>query len=94
MIDDPTFIEYMERVNAYQELNRGSPCLWKGYRKGLRRLRFGESFGTDAQHTLRMAIPLDDPDPSRREYGRGYRAGYAGNNPTVLVDQDSRFCCS
>lgn len=92
MIDDPTFIVYMERVNSFQESNVGTSSLWSGYRNGLRRLRFGENFGTDAQHTLRITIPIDEPDPARREYGRGYRAGYAGKDPAFLIDQYAHFC--
>lgn len=89
MIDDATFIEYMDRVNALRESNMVTAGLWNGYRNGLRRLRFGEGFGTEAQHVLRMTIPLDDPDPSRGEYGRGYRAGYSGEDPACLAGQDA-----
>lgn len=89
MIDDATFLEYMERINAYRESDMITDSLWRGYRNGLRRLRFGDEFGTDAQHFLRMNIPLDEPDPSRCEYGKGYRARYMGENPVCLVAQDT-----
>ena len=91
-MDDSTFIEYMNRVSSFQESNVGTPSLWNGYRNGIRRLCFGENFGTDAQHTLGMTIPLDDPDPFRREYGRGYRAGYSGKDPVVLIQQGVQCC--
>lgn len=86
-MEEEIFLEYMQRVKAFQDAAMGVPSLWNGYRNGLRRLQFGSRFGTDGQHTLRMSIPGDHPDLSHREYGRGYRSGYAGLDPATTLDQ-------
>jgi len=49
---------------------------WYGYRRGLRRARFGEQFGTAAEHQLWLTL-ADDTDASRAARGRGYRDGLA-----------------
>ena len=49
---------------------------WHGYRHGLRRVRFGEQFGTAAEHELWLAL-ADDTDAFRAARGRGYRDALA-----------------
>jgi len=49
---------------------------WHGYRRGLRRARFGEAFDTKAEHELWMTL-ADAADPMRAARGRGYRDGLA-----------------
>ena len=84
-MDDALFVEYLQRADAFREAGQGDRSLWIGYRNGLRRRRFGERFGTEGQHGLRLSIPGDHPDPSHRAYGIGYRAGFKGEDPAVLV---------
>lgn len=47
---------------------------WAGYMRGLRRAHHGETFGTDAEHSLWLNA-IHDSDPTRAALGRGYRAG-------------------
>jgi len=47
---------------------------WTGYMRGLRRAYYGERFGSEAEHDLRLAASTSD-DPMRAALGRGYRAG-------------------
>ena len=49
---------------------------WRGYVRGLRRLHFGASFCTDAEHDLWLAA-ADSLDRESAELGRGYRDGLA-----------------
>lgn len=49
-----------------------------GYVRGVRRAHHGALFGSDSEHAFLTEIPEDDPEPTRAEYGRGYRAGFRG----------------
>lgn len=53
-----------------------------GYGRGLRRLRLGDRFGTDAEHERMLALDPEDEDRSRADRARGYRDGFAGRRPT------------
>ena len=59
---------------------------WSGYIRGLRRAHHGETFGTDAEHTLYLAA-VDSPDPRHTAIGRGYHAGLT---MTALEPDSSR----
>lgn len=53
-----------------------------GYQRGLHRLHFGEGYGEPGQHEKWMALGL--AGDSREELGRGYRDGFAGEEPNPL----------
>ena len=55
---------------------------WHGYRRGLRRARFGEQYGTAAEHQLWLTL-ADDTDSSRAARGRGYRDALAHGGRSV-----------
>lgn len=55
---------------------------WDGYRRGLRRHYHGEKFGTAEEHAQWMDL-RNDPLPDRAELGRGYVAGFMGNDPDI-----------
>jgi len=84
--DDLVFLDCMKRADAFLEAGKGGRSLWMGYRNGLRRRRFGDEFGTEEQHRLRLSIPGDHPDPTHRAYGAGYRAGFRGEDPATLLE--------
>ena len=54
----------------------------EGYRRGLRRHYFGERFGTSDEHRKWLELGKHSGDASRVNLGRGYRDGYAGDQPT------------
>lgn len=51
-----------------------------GYRRGLRRAKHGDNFGTPKEHETWLSLGLrrDGRDAARAEGGRGYRDGLAG----------------
>lgn len=53
-----------------------------GYRRGLRCHYHGDKFGTSEQHA--SWLQLRSIDNQRQELGRGYRDGFAGNEPAPL----------
>lgn len=55
-----------------------NPDYQRGYRQGLRRNYHGENFGTADEHARWMAL-----SGHRAEMGRGYRDGFAGNQPDI-----------
>ena len=52
---------------------------WAGYRRGLNRHYHGENFGTEDEHLLWLAS-VDSADVGRQMRGRGYRAGFDGQD--------------
>lgn len=74
------FESKMNAARVFQEQS-GYPDseYWSGYQRGLRRSHHGESFGTDAEHTLWMSLVNEHGgDDSRKYRGLGYRAGFDG----------------
>ena len=57
---------------------------WTGYQRGLRRLYYGENFGTPEEHALWMGL-TDDRDESREMRGLGYRFGFAGHDIKAAI---------
>ena len=53
-----------------------------GYQRGLRRHYHGERFGTPDEHAKWMRLGVNGD--VREELGRGYRDGFAGNEPEPL----------
>jgi DNA-binding transcriptional regulator YiaG len=50
---------------------------WTGYKLGLQRRFYGETFGSRKEHDQRMVDARAD-DAATRERGQGYRDGYLG----------------
>ena len=48
---------------------------WRGYIRGMRRAKHGDTFGTDSEHTQWLTIADRPHDENRRYLGLGYRAG-------------------
>lgn len=64
----------MRRADRMRRADPANRNWWTGYMRGLRRAHRGESFGSDAEHSLWLNAATD-ADPSRAALGRGYRAG-------------------
>jgi hypothetical protein len=87
-MDEIIYEKYKTRAAELQTrpgLNRQVERFWSGYLDGLKRLHLGDRFGSELEHTRRMAIPEDHRDTAHRYRGIGYRAGYAGTNPDEVV---------
>lgn len=82
------FASWMTTALTFSELAYGKSLdFWTGYMRGLRRLHHGQAFSTEEEHGLFLNIPEDDPDPTRRATGEGYRAGFAGIDPAELIKE-------
>ena len=73
---DTVFVRESIRARTMAIIDPERADYWHGYRRGLRRARFGEQFGTAAEHQLWLTL-ADDPDASRAARGRGYRDALA-----------------
>jgi hypothetical protein len=73
---DTVFVRESIRARTMAVVEPERADYWHGYRRGLRRARFGEQFGTAAEHQLWLTL-ADDTDASRAAHGRGYRDGLA-----------------
>jgi hypothetical protein len=73
---DTVFVRESIRARTMAIIDPERADYWHGYRRGLRRGRFGEQFGTAAEHQLWLAL-ADDTDVSRAARGCGYRDGLA-----------------
>jgi hypothetical protein len=71
---DTIFVRESIRARTMAIIDPERADYWHGYRRGLRRARFGEQFGTAAEHQLWLML-ADDTDVSRAARGRGYRDG-------------------
>lgn len=76
-MDETTFKRMMNRARLLKS-EYGA-----GYITGLRRHYHGENFNTQEQHALCMTMGMNGD--TRVEYGRGYRDGYAGNEPDPTI---------
>ena len=73
---DTEFVRESIRARTMAIIDPERADYWHGYRRGLRRARFGEQFGTAAEHQLWLTL-ADDTDASRAARGRGYRDALA-----------------
>jgi hypothetical protein len=73
---DSVFVQESIRARTMAMVEPERADYWHGYRRGLRRARFGEQFGTAAEHQLWLTL-ADDTDASRAALGRGYREALA-----------------
>jgi hypothetical protein len=73
---DSVFVQESIRARTMAMVEPERADYWHGYRRGLRRARFGELFGTAAEHQLWLTL-ADDTDTSRAARGRGYRDALA-----------------
>ena len=73
---DTVFVLESIRARTRAMVDPDRADYWHGYRRGLRRARYGEQFGTAAEHLLWLTS-ADDLDTSRAARGRGYRDGLA-----------------
>ena len=73
---DRIFVRESIRARAMAMVEPERADYWHGYRCGLRRARFGEQFGTAAEHQLWLTL-ADDTNASRAARGRGYRDALA-----------------
>lgn len=78
-MDERTFKLYMREARTMQSITPSHHELWHAYIRGLRRLFYGEQFGTNSEHEHWMHC--GDRYPERE---RGYRAGFAGIRPMEL----------
>ena len=73
---DTEFVRESIRARTMTMIDPERADYWHGYRRGLRRARYGDQFGTAAEHQLWLTL-ADDTDASRAARGRGYRDGLA-----------------
>jgi hypothetical protein len=73
---DTVFVQESIRARTMAMVEPQRADYWHGYRRGLRRARFGKHFGTAAEHQLWLTL-ADDTDASRAARGRGYRDALA-----------------
>jgi len=80
---------YLQEAITFHRLAAGpeAEAFWRGYVRGIRRAIHGETHGTREEHARLVAIPADELDRSRRELGRGYRAGCARTDPAGLFTE-------
>ena len=71
---DSIFVRESIRARTMAMVEHERADYWHGYRRGLRRARFGEQYGTAAEHQLWLML-ANDTDESRAARGRGYRDG-------------------
>lgn len=78
--------EFQHNLGAAQTLSAISEysSFLSGYTLGLYRHFHGDSFGTEAEHQQYLAY---DGDDDRREFARGYRAGFAGERVEDIVQK-------
>jgi hypothetical protein len=78
--------EFQHNLGAAQTLSAISEyySFLSGYILGLYRHFHGDSFGTEAEHQQYLAF---DGDDDRREFARGYRAGFAGERVEAIVQK-------
>ena len=86
-ISKKEFVEWMMESSTFESVMPEHAEFWTGYQRGLRRLHYGDDFGTDTEHETWHKITDDENDMIRRQRGQGYRAGYAGKNPIGLSKQ-------
>lgn len=68
-------------ADAMARTERHRADYWLGYRRGIRRAYYGKLFGSDAEHTLWLAL-IDSTDRTHIERGRGYRDGLVNVHAT------------
>ena len=73
---DAVFVRESIRARTMVIVDPERADYWYGYRRGLRRARFGEQFGTAAEHELWLTL-ADNTDASLAARGRGYRDALA-----------------
>jgi hypothetical protein len=71
--------EFLHNMNAAQALFPigAYSSFISGYMKGLKCQFHGEAFATKQEHGRFMTL-VNDSDPAKAAFGRGYRAGFTG----------------
>lgn len=66
------------RVKTFAEISDEPEqhSYWRGYLRGLRRLYYGDNFGTEKEHKQWLTLSdRNETDLCRRALGLGYKAG-------------------
>ena len=77
-MDQKTFESRMALAKTMENGDRSE--YWRGFQLGLQRCFYGEQFGTEEQHAVRMAA-INSLFSDHQETGRGYRDGFLGHDP-------------
>ena len=73
-MDRQTFTHEMVKAKTFINLSQ-DPDYWYGYQRGLRRQFYGDTFGSEEDHSQWLSLANSDDD-IRRKRGRGYHAGF------------------
>jgi hypothetical protein len=60
----------------------GRPDYWRGFQLGLQRRFYGEQFGTDLQHKIRMES-IHSSSLDQLDAGCGYHDGFEEREPEI-----------
>lgn len=79
-MDKETFGSYRDIAYFYREHGENT-AFWAAYARGLNRLYHGDRWETLERHELFMSLDVDADILLTRSRARGYRAGFAGEDP-------------
>lgn len=83
-MNEETFESYRELARGFEHIDFSG--FWRGYRRGLARKYFGDGHGTEAEHRAWLEKAEKFSNPSEKNHGLGYRAGYAEKDAQRLFD--------
>lgn len=78
------FDENIKRGSGFERIDYSG--FWRGYRKGLCRMFYGDDYGTEDEHKSLMEAANDTDNKSRLNHGLGYRSGFAGKDARPLFN--------
>ena len=78
------FDKNIKRGSGFERIDYSG--FWRGYRRGLCRMHYGEEYGTEEEHRTLMELANDTDNKSRLNHGLGYRAGFAGKAAKPLFE--------